>query len=330
MKKIDVVKRLLAGRSLEPKNREGSAFAPSNIALCKYWGKRNDELNLPVTSSLSVSLGQLGTRTTISIGGSGDIVTLNGRPVPPKSDFAAGVHQFLHLIQPGRRIGFRVDTHNSIPTAAGLASSASGFAALALALDNLFGWNLDRKQLSILSRLGSGSASRSVYQGFAEWYAGERADGMDSFAEPFPHPWPDLRVGLLTVSAEEKKIGSREAMKRTKETSTLYTAWPAKVKKDLALVRESIKARDFELLGRVAESNALTMHATSLGAWPPVLFWLPESVALMHKIWALREDGLKIYFTMDAGPNLKLLFLAKNSRAVQKHFPRVEIVAPFD
>ncbi len=329
MKKIEVVRRLLGNRARDPVKERGVAFAPSNIALCKYWGKRNEELNLPVTSSLSISLGSLGTKTTVSLAGRRDVVTLNGKKQPATSEFAQGVSRFLDLVRPHRRAGFRVDTWNSIPTAAGLASSASGFAALAMALDDLFGWRLDRKQMSILARLGSGSASRSVYGGFVEWRAGKKSNGMDSYAALFPRRWSELRVGLLTVSEQKKAVASRAAMRSTKETSPLYAVWPGQVKRDLALVKKAIETRDFDLLGRTAETNALVMHATSLGAWPPVLFWRPESVALMHRIWGLRASGVAIYFTMDAGPNLKLLFLKRDTRAVKKYFPRVKIVDPF-
>jgi diphosphomevalonate decarboxylase len=118
-------------------------------------------------------------------------------------------------------------------------------------------------------------------------------------------------------------------MKRTRRTSALYEAWPVKVAHDLALLKDALSAGDFDSFGRVSESNALAMHATMIGAWPPVLYWLPESVAVMHDIWRAREDGLRVYFTMDAGPNVKLLFLAEDTDAVKKFFPGVEVVAPF-
>ena len=329
--KADIVRIILGERSRQPQLAEGRAFAPSNIALCKYWGKRNDELNLPVTSSLSVSLGHLGTTTTVTplATATADEVRLNGQPVPAGQPFACGVTGFLDLFRPSPQFFYRVDTHNTIPTAAGLASSASGFAALSLALNELCGWTLETHHLSILARLGSGSAARSVYRGFAEWKVGADEDGMDSFAVPVDGTWPDLRLGLVKVSTAQKAISSRAAMKRTRLTSAFYEAWPAKVAHDLRVIKESIRARDFPTLGQTAESNALAMHATGLAAWPPVLFWRPESVAVMHQIWFLREQGVSLYFTMDAGPNVKLLFLAPDTGVVQQHFPGVEVVTPF-
>jgi diphosphomevalonate decarboxylase len=118
-------------------------------------------------------------------------------------------------------------------------------------------------------------------------------------------------------------------MKRTKRTSMLYDSWPSKVEHDLSVLHEAIATGDFDRLGQTAESNALAMHATGLGAWPPVLFWLPETVATLHRLWSLREDGLRAYCTMDAGPNVKLLFLAEEEPRVMEAFPALRVVAPF-
>lgn len=329
MKKSDVVRLVLGGRLRVPRKDSGSAFAPANIALCKYWGKRDEELNLPVTPSLSVSLGELGTHTTVAPHPGQDAVILNDRPLPADSRFAVSVSAYLDLFRPAPDAFFLVRTRNTVPTAAGVASSASGFAALALALDELFGWKLARKDLSILARLGSGSACRSVCGGFVEWHAGSAADGMDCFAEPLDARWPDLRLGLVSVSTEPKAVSSRDGMRRTCATSALYAAWPAKVARDLVLLKQAIAALDFALLGGVAESNALAMHATALAASPPVLYWLPGSVAALHRVWALREEGLQAYITMDAGPNVKLLFLADSTAAVEASFPGIEVTIPF-
>ena len=329
MNKIEII-RALTGDRRQPVAASGHGRAPSNIALCKYWGKRDTELNLPVTSSLSISLGPLGTTTTIEPkDGSDDEVVLNGLPVPADTGFARRLRDFLDPFRPASGAGFRVVTANTIPTAAGLASSASGYAALVIALDSLFGWNLSRGDLSVLARLGSGSASRSVYHGFVEWHAGTRADGMDSRAEKLDARWPDLRIGLVKISVAEKAVSSRDAMKGTVDTSLLYRVWPEQVTRDLASLHGAIQRGDFEALGRTAENNALAMHATALAAWPPTLFWKAESVAAMHRVWALRQQGLPVYFTMDAGPNLKLIVENKNVREIQGEFPDAEWVAPF-
>lgn len=323
----EVARRILEGRGgRAPK--EAARFAPANIALGKYWGKRDESLNLPVTSSLSVSLGDLGTHTTVRPADHDEIL-LAGEPVDPRRPFAGRIREFLGLLRGGPYPGFRIETRNTIPTAAGLASSASGFAALVLALDEALDWRLEPREASILARLGSGSACRSVYRGFVEWKAGTAADGMDSYAEPMDAPWPSLRVGIVTVSAAEKPMGSRPAMRQTVETSALYHAWPAKVQADLEMIRAAIRGQDLGALGRTAESNALAMHGTMLAAQPPVLYWLPGSVRAIQRVWAARADGVPLYFTMDAGPNLKLLFQEADTAHVAERFPETRVVAPF-
>jgi diphosphomevalonate decarboxylase len=339
MKRHKFVKLMLKRAAGKPATR-GEAFAPANIALCKYWGKRDRDLNLPVNSSLSISLGKLGTTTVLKFAKTADRIFLNGKPAP--NDFAARISAYLDLFRKEGQF-FEVRTKNNIPTAAGLASSASGFAALIKALDQLLGWGFNPRELSMLARLGSGSAARSLYDGFAVWHAGVRADGMDSYAEQFSdawknngvqaqtasNDWKNLRIGILEVSKVRKKTGSTDGMNRTVETSDLYEAWPAQADCDFDELRTAIAAQDFPMLGKTAENNALAMHATMLAAWPPLCYWTPQTLAMMQKVWQVRDDGLELYFTIDAGPNLKLLFLKENQAAVKKLFPKVQIVNPF-
>ena len=320
---------MVVGRRQPAARRSGSAFAPANIALCKYWGKRDEELHLPITSSLSISLGKLGSEIILAPCHKWDRISLNGRLLAPDTAFVQRAPAFLDLFRPAPDFFFEVRAKNSIPTAAGLASSASGFAALTLALNELFNWKLARRPLSILARLGSGSACRSLHQGFVEWHAGQARNGMDSYAEPLAATWPDARLGLLLLSEKEKPIGSRQAMRQTCRTSPLYEAWPAQADRDLAALKTAIRDRDFSALGRTAEANALAMHATMIAARPAILYWLPSSLTAMRKVHQLRVDGVKVYFTMDAGPNLKLLFLRQDQAAVADVFPDLRIVQPF-
>ncbi|HMP74295.1 MAG TPA: diphosphomevalonate decarboxylase [Kiritimatiellia bacterium] len=329
MKRDEVVAEILKERGKEPAGEQGEGYAPANIALCKYWGKRNGELNLPVTSSLSVSLGHLGTRTVVGWSESGeDEVVLNGGVVERETGFYQRLSKYLDLFRFVPEWRFRVVTENTVPTAAGLASSASGFAAMAKALDGWFGWGLETREVSILARLGSGSAARSVVTGFVEWHAGGREDGMDSFAEPLEVSWPEFRIGWIKISTAAKSLSSREGMERTVKTSRLYEVWPEQVREDLVELKRGLGARDLEAVGRIAESNALTMHATSLGAWPPVLYWLPESVAAIHQVHGLRREGIPVFLTMDAGPNVKVLFEEKTGEALKRAFPGLECIAP--
>jgi len=328
MKKIDIVKIFLAKQyGNSPQNKYGEAFAPANIALCKYWGKRDTELNLPVTSSLSISLGEKGVRTRIALSDDNhDQIKLNGNIVAPDTEFARRMIDFLNLFRNKANLYFTVDTKSNIPIEAGLASSAAGFAALIQALDKLFGWQLDKKQLSILARLGSGSACRSLWQGFVKWHAGTAEDGMDSFAESLPSAWPDLCMGILTISTTPKHISSREAMQRTVATSRYYKLWPDQVENDLRNLITAIKTHNFTLLGETAEANAIAMHALALTSNPAILYSIPKTIAMIEKIWRRRASGLNIYFTQDAGPNLILLFLQQDVDKIKHEFPELEVV----
>lgn len=323
--KQEVVEKILGERFRQPaKQTSATAFAPSNIALCKYWGKRDIELNLPVTSSLSISLGDKGAETTLKLSdASSDSLFLNGQQLEVQTRFGLRVVQFLDLFRPVNQT-FEIHIKMNIPLAAGLASSACGFASLVLALNKLFNWDLPLKELSIFSRMGSGSASRSLWSGFVEWHAGTEADGMDSFSEPLNVNWADMQIGLVILSEAAKPISSREAMQRTVKTSKLYAAWPEQVKIDLARIKQAIYDNDFDSLGSAAEGNALAMHATMLASWPPVCYYLPSSISAMQKVWDLRAQGVSVYFTQDAGPNIKLLFLEKDAAIIKSHFPQLE------
>ncbi len=328
------VKNSIGDAQTNPKER-GTAFASSNIALCKYWGKRNAELNLPINSSLSISLGQLGTRTEIRLRDAdvapADAVYLNGQLQSSDSSFVRRITDFLDLFRP--TLGdapFEIRTENNIPTAAGLASSASGFAALVMALDDWAGWGLDKKKLSMLARLGSGSATRSIYNGFVQWNAGTLADGTDSFAEPLSDRWPEFRIGILELSSAKKAVGSRDGMNRTVETSALYESWPQQAAADLETIRTAIADHDFSTLGKTAEHNALSMHATMMAAWPPLIYLHPETIEQIHNVQRVRTEGLEVYLTIDAGPNIKLLFLEENESAIAVAFPGLQTINPFD
>ena len=328
MRKADIIKLILQNRYQQwPLNTSGQAFAPTNIALCKYWGKRDVELNLPLTSSLSITLASLGTQTEISIADH-DSIWLDGQPIAATSQFYKRLIAYIDLFRP-QGLRFAIYTHSSIPIAAGFASSASGFAATIMALDNLFGWHLCVKDLSILARLGSGSACRSFWSGFVEWQAGQREDGMDSHGLFLEGNWPELAIGIMKVDTQEKHIGSTAAMQQTVATSHLFKSWPVQVDKDLKVMKRAIIEHNFELLASTAEANALAMHATMISTIPAVIYWAPETLALIHKIHHLRHQGLQIYFTEDAGPNLKLLYQRQDAETVYNLLHPDEVIYPF-
>lgn len=327
--KQQVIKTLIPDLSV-PTKISGEGFAPTNIALCKYWGKRNSELNLPITDSLSISLGHLGASTKIGFAdASMDQIILNNTEVSVGSVFYRRIKDFLDLFRPTTDTVFNVTTQTNIPVAAGLASSACGFAALVMAVCDLFELPLDLQQQSILARLGSGSASRSFWNGFVQWQAGHMENGMDSYAFPLGHSWPELRIGLLMVDDRAKQFSSRDAMQTTVETSPFYALWPKTVQNAIEVTHKAIDSKDFWSLGSTAEANALAMHSLMLSATPSIIYSQAATIEYMHQVWRARASGLSVFFTQDAGPNLKLLFLEKDEAIVRELFSHIEIVAPF-
>jgi diphosphomevalonate decarboxylase len=298
-----------------PRPRAVTAQAGTNIALVKYWGKRDAALNLPAAGSLSLTLAELGSKTRVSFAsgagapGAPDTVRLGDAPADAR--FSARVSRFLDLVRAAAGIdaAAEVTTSNSVPTAAGLASSASGFAALALAATRAAGLDLSAPALSALARRGSGSAARSIFGGLAEMDPGQRADGADACAHPLlgPAEW-DLRLVVALTAKGEKSIGSTAAMDHTAATSPYHAAWIASVAIDLGAARAAIAARDLARLGVVAERSALRMHASALAADPAILYWAPATVAVLHAVRAARTQGqLAAWATIDAGPHVKVL-----------------------
>jgi diphosphomevalonate decarboxylase len=283
-------------------NRIASAFMPSNIALVKYWGKRDGALNLPLVSSLSYTLDNYGTTTELSLADA-DSVELNGQPLAPVDADFLKLHAFLNLFRAeGER--YRVATRNNIPTAAGVASSASGFAALLETLVKLKGWNIAAKEKSMLARLGSGSAARSFWPGVVLWHKGARDDGMDCFAEPTAIK-EKFHMTVLLFDKEKKQISSRRAMELSLKTSPLAQGWPAKQQQHLDAV---LSAPDFQTLGEAVEENAVLLHDLLARSSPPIVFDKLETTTWKQKIRDWRKHGVPVYFTQDAGPNLKLIF----------------------
>ncbi len=293
-----------------------SARAGANIALVKYWGKRDARLNLPAAGSISITLGGLETRTRVSLDGGleSDLFELDG--AEQSTDRVSAVLDHLRALA-GVSTACRVSSRNSFPTGAGLASSASGFAALVTAAAAALGLELPDEKRSELARLGSGSAARSIFGGFVEMFAGERADGSDAVAHPLlgEHDWP-LEVVVAITDPSPKAVGSRDGMNLTMNTSPYYPAWVESVADDLELARGAIEKRDFEALADVAEHSALKMHASMLAARPGLIYWHPGTVAGLHAVRALRGEGTGVFFTIDAGPQVKAVCLPGESAAV--------------
>ncbi|KRO04434.1 phosphomevalonate kinase [Levilactobacillus paucivorans] len=298
-----------------------TARAHTNIALVKYWGKADTEFILPQTSSLSLTLDQFYTDTTVEFDEhlSADEVTLNDQRLSEKA--SQKVHTFLNLVrQMTAGTSFaRVSSTNHVPTAAGLASSASAFAALAGAASKAAGLNLDKPALSRLARRGSGSATRSIYGGFVEWQAGH--DDADSYAVPIAEQvdWP-LAVVALVLDPHHKKVSSRQGMQSSVTTSPYYAAWRDVVAQDLAAIKPAIRDHNFQVLGEILESNAMRMHALTLSAQPPYTYFNGDTLMAMDAVRELRDQGVPCYYTLDAGPNLKIFCEKPAVPAIKQRF----------
>ncbi|MDN5807024.1 MAG: diphosphomevalonate decarboxylase [Brevibacterium sp.] len=308
--------------------RTTTARAHPNIALVKYWGKRDEERILPAAGSLSMTLDAFETTTTVVPDGdrSADVLELNGRAADAEQ--TERIARFLDHVRAlaGSAQRVIVRSHNSVPTGAGLASSASGFAALATAAATAFDLDLDNPALSRLARLGSGSACRSVVPGMAVWHAG---DDESSFAEPVRAP--DMRMVIVTVDRGRKPVSSRTAMRLTAATSPFYPAWVSSTEQSLSEMVEACQTGDFTRIGEITESHALRMHALIQSTTPPIRFLRPASVAIFDTVAELRSNGLEAYATADAGPNVAVLVRPDDAAALAGELDdlgQVRIVGP--
>lgn len=309
----------------------GIARAHTNIALIKYWGKRDKELFLPMNSSLSLTLDAFYTDTKVVFDEklTADSFYLNGMAQSEKE--IEKISRFLDLFCEyiGERYFARVESLNFVPTAAGLASSASAFAALAVASAEALGLSLSREELSTIARRGSGSSTRSLFGGFVEWDMGKSS--ADSMAHPIDDADWDIAMIVLALDTKQKKIASRVGMEHTVQTSPFYPAWVTSAKEDLIAMKQAIAARDFEAVGTIAEHNAMKMHATTLSANPPFTYWTADSLAAQEAIRQVREQlQIPAYMTMDAGPNVKVLCRASDMErlvvALSDYVPREKII----
>ncbi len=298
-----------------------TARACANIALVKYWGKRDAARNLPAAGSLSLTLDALTTITTVRFDPAltGDRLTMNGAPAT--AAVLARTSAWLDEVraQAGLSARAAITTVNHFPTASGLASSASGFAALAVAAAAAAGLDLDDAARSRLARLGSGSAARSIHGGFVRMHAGVRTDGDDAFATAIAAPALVARVRMVVAEVgggAPKRHGSRDAMEHCAATSPLYAGWLGSVPGDLTAAEAAIAADDLEALGVVTEASALAMHAAAIASRPTILYWQPATLAAMAEVVALRAAGRAAWATMDAGPHVKVLTDAADADTV--------------
>lgn len=294
-----------------------------SLALIKYWGKADAKQNLPDTSSLAISLEGLYTETDVSLTTEKDTVVINGVP-----SFPERYTQFFEHIR--EKLGvtdhFHVESRSNFPTAAGLASSSSGFAALAYGCVKILNSSADINLISDLARIGSASAARAVFEGFTilekKAFHAQKLFGKDY--------WPELRIIIAVVKGESKKTSSRTAMELARKTSPYYKTW---LEESELVFKDALKAcssKDLDTLGPLIRKSYLMMFSTMFTSCPPVLYWEPESIALIKECEALRNKGYSAWETMDAGPQVKILCLENQSAALIKSlkekFPRVDFL----
>ncbi|ESU89448.1 diphosphomevalonate decarboxylase [Streptococcus pyogenes GA03799] len=278
----------------------------ANIAIIKYWGKENQAKMIPSTSSISLTLENMFTTTSVSFlpdTATSDQFYINGvlQNDEEHTKISAIIDQFR---QPGQAF-VKMKTQNNMPTAAGLSSSSSGLSALVKACDQLFDTQLDQKALAQKAKFASGSSSRSFFGPVAAW---DKDSGAIYKVET------DLKMAMimLVLNAAKKPISSREGMKLCRDTSTTFDQWVEQSAIDYQHMLTYLKTNNFEKVGQLTEANALAMHATTKTANPPFSYLTKESYQAMEAVKELRQEGFACYFTMDAGPNVKVLCLEKD------------------
>lgn len=290
------------------------AIAHPNVALIKYWGKRAAAGNLPATGSLSLVLGGLTTETLVRFeaGRPGDRVVLDGRE---DAETTARVSACLDLLrrEAGIHDGAVVETRNDFPTGAGLASSASGFAALLTAAAGALGLHLPALRLAEIARTGSGSAPRSLLGGIV--LLKNQAETTVCTQVSAPTDWP-LEIVVAVTATGQKAISSRQGMLLSEQTSPYYPAWVETHGADLEAGLAAVQGRDFSTLAELTEHNCLKMHAVMLSTRPPLIYWTPATLACLQRVRELRAAGVPVFFTIDAGPQLKAVCLPEATSEV--------------
>lgn len=302
---------------------KATATAPSNIAFIKYWGKKDEKLRLPVNGNISMNLSNLLTTTTVefSLRFKEDRVVINN-----KIDYreASRVIKHLDLIRKRANIFLKakVVSNNNFPEETGLSSSASGFAALTLAASKAAGLNLDEKELSILARFGSGSACRSITDGFVEWLDGDSSE--TSYAKslyPFNY-WAIIDI-VAIVSQEKKDISSTDGQKFA-STSPFFQTRLNNINEKIIRLKKALETKNFTEFGQIIENEALELHAIMLTSTPSLIYWRPATLELMKLVKKWRREGLEVYFTVNTGQDIHLIIEEKNTGQLIKRLEKIK------
>lgn len=305
---------------------KATAVAPSNIAFVKYWGNADPELNIPYNDSISMNLSAARVRTTVEFDPAftSDTLVINGRPVTGAAQARVSRH-LDHIRALAKTETYaRVASESNFPMGTGIASSAAAFAALTVAGTAALNIDLDERQMTELARLGSGSAARSIPDGYVELKAGDGHTTTFAYTLYAPDYW-DLRDIIAIVSREEKPVGSREGHTAA-ETSPYFTTRLAELPARLKTVRQALRNRDIEALGEAIEADAISLHVVAMTSRPPIYYWAPGTLRLIHAVQEWRREGLPAYFTLDAGPNVHLICEAPHEAGVLARLRHVDEV----
>lgn len=307
---------------------KASAKANSNIALVKYWGKLDPEIRVPANSSISMTKTKLETHTTVEFSDDyeEDLVKIDGEEVNGRSRKRVVDHLDRIREMKGEDKKAKVSSKNNFPTAAGLASSASGFAALTMAAVEALEMNLSKKELSKIARMGSGSATRSIHGGFVKWNMGGSHD--ESYAEQIADRdhFSDLRALVAIIKETSKEVSSTKGHSLVKD-NPFFDARLAQTHEDLSKVEAAVKEEDFTKLGKYAERNAISMHATMITSEPPLFYMEPGTIKVIKSILNWRQSGeLECYFTEDAGPNVHVFCREKDMENLKSRLKEIEEV----
>lgn len=302
------------------------AVAHPNIALVKYWGKADEALNVPAVPSISITLEALSTHTSVGLAPDleADHIRLNGRDLDPTTSESRRIVACLDRLRAlaGNVSRVRVESANDFPTGAGLASSASGFAALVVAAAAAFRLELSPVEASKLARAGSASAARSLFGGFAELPSGGLGEDVAARALADADHWP-LEVVVAICTEAAKETGSTRGMLDSAATSPFYPAWVATAAEDADTARSAIARRDFGTLAAVTEASCLKMHAVMQTTRPALIYWNPATLAVLERIRELKAAGAEVCFTMDAGPQVKAVCAPGHGREVHAALAQV-------
>jgi len=296
------------------KGMKKTAIAPANIAFIKYWGKKNEELRIPANASISMNLLGAVTTTTVEFSSSypKDTIELTDGSFSDGETRRITAHLDRIRQKAGIRDFARVVTKNSFPKSAGIASSASGFAALTLASAAAAGLSLPQKELTILARIGSGSACRSIPDGFVKWESGEKSE--ESYAHSlFPHDYWDIRDVLVVVDQTSKKISSSDGMKKA-GTSPFWQERQRDIEKRIIQITKALEEKNFSEFGTILEDDCLSMHSVMMTQNPPLMYWNEATGNCIRNVQKWRKDGLPVFFTIDAGPNVHCICEGKDEK----------------